>query len=89
MSKTTMIARIAAKTGMTKQASAEMLEHFHASLLEEILENQEYRIRGALTISVVTRKSRPGRNPRTGELVVIPEGRVLKVKTLPEFRDKL
>ena len=52
---------------------------------EKLAEGEEVSIRGFGTLSVVQRDERMGRNPRTGETVIVPAHRSVRFKPSKEF----
>lgn len=63
--------------GLNKRESKEMVEAFFDLLLHSLVEGEDVRLTGFGTFQVRTKASRPGRNPRTGELIPIEARRVV------------
>jgi len=62
--------------GLNKRESKEMVEAFFELLEQSLVEGEDVRLTGFGTFQVRTKASRPGRNPRTGELIPIEARRV-------------
>lgn len=56
---------------------------------EKLAEGEEISIRGFGTLSIANREERKGRNPKTGEEVLIPAHRTLTFKISKEFKETL
>lgn len=64
-------ARIAAATGLTKKASTELVDVLFGTITEVLAEGEDVRIQNFGTFKVADRSERRGRNPQTGEELVI------------------
>ena len=71
---------------MTKTDTAAVVEGFLTSVVSALQKGEHIEIRGFGTFKVVTRASRTGRNPKTGEVVRIPERPVPVFKPSRELR---
>ena len=86
MTKADIVNQIADATGLTKTDTSTVLEGFLASVVDALKEGDHIEIRGFGTFKVVARASRTGRNPKTGDVVRIPERPVPVFKPSKEFR---
>ncbi len=86
MTKADIVDQIAEATGLTKTDTAAVVEGFLASVISALQKGEHIEIRGFGTFKVVTRASRTGRNPKTGEVVRIPERPVPVFKPSRELR---
>jgi nucleoid DNA-binding protein len=84
MNKSDLVDALAARTGMTKAASATAIDELfapHGGLISTALDTGErVQIAGFGTFECKNRKARTGRNPRTGEAIQIAASRA------PAFR---
>lgn len=71
------IAKEASITSVTATKAAEAVLSFFSGALER---GDTIQFRGIMTISSTETAEREGRNPRTGEKVMIPAGRRYKIK---------
>ena len=76
MNKAQLIDSMASMTGLTKADTERTLEAFVQSVTKSIQKNEEVKLVGFGTFSVSDRKERAGRNPQTGEEIVIPARKV-------------
>ncbi len=80
MNKATLINKISEKTELSK-ASSERVLNSCLNSIEEILKNGgKLTLTGFGTFSVEERKQRKGRNPQTGDPMIIPASKVVKFK---------
>ena len=86
MTKADIVDQIAEAIGMTKTDTAAVVEGFLTSVVSALQKGEHIEIRGFGTFKVVTRASRTGRNPKTGEVVRIPERPVPVFKPSRELR---
>ena len=86
MTKADIVAQIAEATGLTKTDTAAVVEGFLKSVSSALERGEHIEIRGFGTFKVVMRASRTGRNPKTGEVVKIPERPVPIFKPSRELR---
>jgi len=57
--------------GLNKREAKDFIEEFFDQITHQLIEGQEIKIAGFGNFIVRTKKSRPGRNPKTGEPVLI------------------
>jgi len=78
LSKSQLASEIAAKSGLTKKASAELLDHLAALAYKHAKDT--FTIPGIGKLIVANRKARTGHNPKTLVPIEIPAKRVLKFR---------
>lgn len=77
MTKADIVDKVAEKCGISKKDSIDMVESVF-SILKATLENREdIKISGFGKFEVKNKHERKGRNPQTGETIIISERRVL------------
>ncbi len=86
MTKADIVNQIAEATGLTKTDTATVVEGLLSSVASAMQKGEHIEIRGFGTFKVVTRASRTGRNPKTGDVVKIPERPVPVFKPSKELR---
>ncbi len=87
LSKSQVTAEIAAKSGLTKKAAAEILEII-AQLAYKNAKNT-FTLPGLGKLVLVNRKARMGRNPATGEAIQIKAKRVVKFRVAKAAKDAI
>ena len=75
-----LINRVAADNGITKVVATKMVENVINSIHALIVETGGVSILGEFSIEVRDRAARKGRNPATGESMIIPAHKVLAIK---------
>lgn len=87
MTKAQIIDHLSKKTGTTKKLSSQFLEEFVGLAYKEA--KKTFVIPGIGKLEVASRKKREGRNPATGEKIVIPAKKVLKFKISKIAKDAI
>jgi DNA-binding protein HU-beta len=87
MTKTELIDKIASGTGLSKADSARALDSTLTAIKTALKKGQKVTLVGFGTFSVVKRKSRKGRNPRTGAVITIPAAKIPKFSAGKSLKD--
>ncbi len=85
MTKAEIIDHLATKLGTTKKLAGQFLEELNLLVYKEA--KRDITIPGLGKVSIAKRKKRKGRNPATGEEIVIPAKKVLKFRIAKAFTD--
>lgn len=80
MNKNDLVASIASSAKISKKAAAQGLDGLLSSLATAIKEGKRVTLTGFGSFSIVDRAPRTGRNPKTGEVVPIPQRRAVKFR---------
>jgi len=78
MNKADIISRMAEGAGITKDQAAKAMEGLLEAVKEGLKDGGRVAFMGFGAFSVAERKARTGRNPRTGEVIKIPESKAVK-----------
>lgn len=89
MNKEMLITAIAEKTEMTKIQSEKALVAFMDTVKEELAKGEKVQLVGFGTFEVTERAERQGRNPSTGESMVIPASKSPKFKAGKVLKDAI
>ncbi len=85
--KTKILGDLAQRAGINQRGMAG-LWHFMLTLAAEATnEAGEFQLPGIGKIVKKTRKARPGRNPQTGQRMIIPAKEVLQFRFVKSFKD--
>ncbi|HHW17399.1 MAG TPA: HU family DNA-binding protein [Firmicutes bacterium] len=76
MNKTELIAKVAQAAGMTKKDTEKVINSFIDVVQDALAQGDTVAILGFGTFLARERPAREGRNPRTGEPIQIPAGKV-------------
>lgn len=85
MTKSDIVNHLSKKLGTTKKLSTQFLEELVQLAYKEA--KKDFTIPGLGKLSVSSRKRRKGRNPATGEEIVIPAKKVLKFRVAKAASD--
>ena len=86
MTRADLVASMAASSGWTKAASDRALRALLASIKTSLKRGQTVTLAGFGTFSVGRRKPRRGKNPRTGQPMVVAAGRTPRFKPSKELK---
>lgn len=89
MNKAQLVELVSEKTKSTKSQSELILDATLKVIQETLKNGDEVKLVGFGTFSRSTRKSRQGRNPKTGESVKIPSAHVARFKPGKDLKDAL
>jgi DNA-binding protein HU-beta len=78
MNRKEFVKAVAKRAGITKREAAAAINAIFEVIKETLKKGEEVRFTGFGTFKVITRRERRGRNPRTGEKIVIPAIRVVR-----------
>ena len=87
MNKTEFIATIAAKADLTKKDTEKFLSAFEDVVTETLAAGDKIQIVGFLTIDVVERAEREGRNPQNGQPMKIAASKAPRFKVGKTLKD--
>lgn len=73
MNKTELLALVAMKTELTQKQVNEVVDGFLDTIVETLATGEKVVVTGFGTFEVRLRAERTGKNPRTGETIVVPE----------------
>lgn len=89
MNKAQLIDKLSQRTQMTKAQSELMIDATVEIIQKTVAKGEEVKLVGFGTFSRLNRKGRKGRNPKTGEQVEIPGGKVPRFKPGKDFKSLL
>ena len=87
MNKSELITAMATKADLSKKDTEKVLKAFEEVVIEELAAGGKIQLVGFMTLDVSERKEREGRNPRTGETMVIPASKTVKFKVGKVLKD--
>ena len=91
MTKAELIERVAkdAGPGVSKKLAVKMVESVFEHLHKAIRKDKRFTYPGFGTWTVKKRKARKGRNPKTGEIIMIAPTKTVAFKPAPNFKASL
>ena len=75
--------------GLNKREAKEFVELFFEKIRESLESGESVKLSGFGGFSVRDKKSRPGRNPKTGEKVPLTPRRVVTYKASQKVKDRI
>jgi nucleoid DNA-binding protein len=89
MTKAELIDKIASGTGLSKADASRALDSTLNSIKMALKKGQKVTLVGFGTFSITKRKSRKGRNPRTGDVITIPAAKIPKFTAGKSLKDSV
>src|SRR4029079_11829610 len=78
--------RLFEEIGLTKRESKEIVELFFLQISEALAVGQQVKISGFGNFELHDKKERPGRNPKTGEMIPVSARRVVTFRSGQKLR---
>ena len=75
--------------GLNKRESKDMVDAFFNLVSGSLVEGQDVKISGFGNFQIRTKAARPGRNPRTGELIPIDARRVVTFHASHKLKESI
>jgi len=80
MTKNDIVQNVHDKLGFSKKDSAKMVEHVFEIMKDNLARGEKIKVSGFGSFAVREKKARKGRNPQTGEEILISARKVLTFK---------
>ncbi len=87
MTKAELVGKMADDAAVTKAVAEKALNSFIAAVSKALAKGDKITLVGFGTFDVAKRSQREGRNPRTGQTIVIPSSKVVKFKPGSKLKD--
>ncbi|MBD3234676.1 MAG: integration host factor subunit beta [candidate division Zixibacteria bacterium] len=87
MTKADLVEIVADKTGLTRTDVAVTIDSLLDAVKKALENGNNIEIRGFGTFKIKPRKARKARNPRTGEVVPVPDRNIPVFKPSNEFKE--
>lgn len=87
MNKEELVESVAKQSALNKSEANRVVDAVLKVIGESLKKGVDVRLMGFGTFSVKRRKARNGRNPRTGEAVLIPESKVIAFSAGKALKD--
>ena len=89
MNKTDLIELIAGKNDLSKAAAGRVLDTVLDAITDSLGKGKTVTLVGFGTFAVSRRKQRTGRNPQTGETIIIPAAKVPRFRAGKGLKDRV
>lgn len=87
MTKAEFIAQVATKAGITKGEADKAVKAFQETIKEAMYKGEKVQLTGFGSFEISERAAREGRNPQTGESMMIKASKNIKFKAGKELKD--
>ena len=75
--------------GLNKSECKQLVDDFFQEIRDSLINNEEVKLSGFGNFELIDKKARPGRNPKTGEDVIISARRVVTFRAGNKLRKKI
>ncbi len=89
MTKADIVERIYEKVGFSKKEATDVVESIFEIIKERLEKAEKVKISGFGNFVINTKRPRKGRNPQTGEEIIISGRRVLSFKPSPVLKKSI
>ncbi len=89
LTKSNIVDSVYERTELTKKEAAEYVNEVLEVMKETLEEGEEIKVSGFGKFEVRHKEERMGRNPQTGDEILIPERKVLRFKVSQVLKDEL
>jgi len=89
MKKRTIIENTKKEVNLTDKQSQEVINTIFDTISKALIQGENVKIRGFGTFKITNYKERNGRNPKTGEKIVIPAKRVIRLNVAKDLKNEI
>jgi integration host factor subunit alpha len=89
LTKADMAERLSSDHGISKREAKELVEAFFDEIAHCLVNNEQVKLSGFGNFDLRDKRSRPGRNPKTGEEVAISARRVVTFRPGQKLKDRV
>jgi len=89
LTKADMAERLSSDHNLSKREAKDLVEAFFDEIAERLVNNEQVKLSGFGNFDLRDKRSRPGRNPKTGEEVAISARRVVTFRPGQKLKDRV
>ncbi len=89
LTKAEMAERLCDELNLNKREAKQMVEVFFEKISHCLINNEQVKLSGFGNFDLLNKSQRPGRNPKTGEDVVISARRVVTFRSGQKLKDRV
>lgn len=89
MKKRTIIENTKKEVNLTDKQSQEVINTIFDTISKALIQGESVKIRGFGTFKITNYKERNGRNPKTGEKILIPAKRVIRLNVAKDLKNEI
>ena len=75
--------------GLNKSECKVLVEDFFNEIKTALINNEEVKLSGFGNFELLDKKERPGRNPKTGEIIYVPKKKKIRFRASKKFQEFL
>ena len=89
LTKADMAERLSSDHNLSKREAKDLVEAFFDEIADRLVNNEQVKLSGFGNFDLRDKRSRPGRNPKTGEEVPISARRVVTFRPGQKLKDRV
>lgn len=89
LNKSGLIDAVSKNTEIPAATVAKVIESLQETVMDTVASGVEVKLMGFLSIEPTVRSERQLKNPRTGEDILVPESKSVRVRAMKNFRDRV
>lgn len=89
LTKADVASRLFEAIGLTKREAKEIVELFFSEISDSLAKGQQVKISGFGNFELHDKKERPGRNPKTGQMIPVSARRVVTFRSGQKLRARV
>ena len=89
ITKADIIEHLHDELGLSKRECKRLVEDFFQEIRDSLINNEAVKLSGFGNFELIDKKARPGRNPKTGENVIIKARSVVTFRAGNKLRQKI
>ena len=89
LTKSELAAMLFEQIGLNKREAKDFIDSFFGQIANQLVEGQDVKISGFGNFQAKTKQERPGRNPRTGETVIVKARRSVTFHASAKLKDAI
>ena len=89
ITKSDLINTLHSTLGINKSESKKLVESFFDEIKSSLIRNEKVKLSGFGNFELIDKNSRPGRNPKTGEKIKVPQKKIIRFKMAKEIFGKI
>jgi DNA-binding protein HU-beta len=89
LNKSGLIEAVSKNTDIPASVVAKVVDSLQETVMQTVASGVEVKLMGFLSIEPTVRSERNLKNPRTGEDILVPESKTVRVRAMKNFRDRV
>lgn len=89
LNKSGLIETISKSSDLPAEVVAKVVDSLQETVMDSVANGVEVKLMGFLSIEPTVRSERQLKNPRTGEDILVPASKAIRVRAMKKFRDRV